>query len=73
MQVKFAIGNRPPNVCRVMAFFDLFFVVVLILISLEVCRRIYHCQIQVQFNIGNHPQNFSRYGPFWAEFGPFST
>ena len=25
------------------------------LISLEVCRRIYHCKIQVKFDIGNHP------------------
>ena len=30
------------------------------LISLKVCRRIYHCKIQVNFDISNHPQNFGR-------------
>ena len=29
-------------------------------ISLEVCRRVYHCKIQVKFDIGNHLQNFGR-------------
>ena len=50
-------------------FFDLVFVGVLILfpinnfcrdalILLKVCRRIYHCKIQVKFDISNYPQNF---------------
>ena len=30
------------------------------LILLKVCRRIYHCKIQVKFDIGNHPQNFGQ-------------
>ena len=29
-------------------------------ILLKVCRRIYHCKIQVKFDIGNHPQNFGQ-------------
>ena len=28
------------------------------LILLKVCRRIYHCKIQVKFDISNYPQNF---------------
>ena len=47
-------------------FFDLVFVGVFpinnlcrdALILLKVCRRIYHCKIQVKFDISNHPQNF---------------
>ena len=35
------------------------------LISVKVCRRIYRCQIQVKFDIGNHPQNFSRVMAFF--------
>ena len=30
------------------------------LILLKVCRRIYHCKVQVSFDIGNHPQNFEQ-------------
>ena len=30
------------------------------LILLKVCRRIYHCKMQVKFNNGNHPKNFGR-------------
>ena len=30
------------------------------LILFEVCRRIYHCKIQVKFDISNHLQNFGR-------------
>ena len=28
------------------------------LILLKLCRRVYHCKIQVKFDICNHPQNF---------------
>ena len=27
---------------------------------MKVCRRIYHCKIQVKFDIGNQRQNFGR-------------
>ena len=27
---------------------------------MKVCRRIYHCKIQVKFDIGNHPENFGQ-------------
>ena len=30
------------------------------LILLKVCRRIYHSKIQVNIDIGNHPQNFGQ-------------
>ena len=30
------------------------------LISLEVCKTVYHCKIQVKFDIGNRLQNFGR-------------
>ena len=30
------------------------------LIILKVCRRIYHCKIQVRFDSGNHPQNIGQ-------------
>ena len=36
------------------------------LILLKVCRRIYHCKIQVRFDISNHLQNF---GQVMALFG----
>ena len=29
------------------------------LILLKVCRRMYHCKIQVKFDISNYPQNFN--------------
>ena len=29
-------------------------------ILLKVCRKIYHCEIQVKFERSNHPQNFCR-------------
>ena len=55
-------------------FFDLIFVVVLILVfaqqlllgcidfigSLQKDISLYHCKIQVKFDIGNHRQNFGR-------------
>ena len=34
------------------------------LISFKLCRTLYHCKIQVQFNIGNHL-------PILAELWPF--
>ena len=30
------------------------------LIVLKVCKRIYHCKVQVKYDISNHPQNFGR-------------
>ena len=76
---SFDIGNRPPNFGRVMALFRLNFCCWLrywlpfnnfcrnALISLEVCRRIYHCEIHVKLNFGNHQPNF------FLSYGPFST
>ena len=51
--------------------FDLGFVCVLIFVSahllcrdpsilLKVCRKIYHCKMQVKLDIGNHPLNFGK-------------
>ena len=74
IQVKFDISNHLQNFGRVMALLWLsfcwcvVFVGMLILVSinnfcrdalilLKVCR-IYHCKIQVKFDISNHPQNF---------------
>ena len=31
---------------------------------MKVCRRIYHCKIQVKFNIGDHPQILAKLLPF---------
>ena len=66
IQVKFDIGNHPPNFVWVMALFWLSFCCSFplnnfwmdALISLKLCRALYHCKIQVKFNIGNHPPNF---------------
>ena len=30
------------------------------MILLKVCRRIYHCKIQVKFDISNHPKHFGK-------------
>ena len=72
IQVKFDICNNLQNFCGVMALFQLRFCYCIYigfccitfardaLISLEVCRRIYHCKMQVKFDICNHPQNFGR-------------
>ena len=39
------------------------------LILLKVCRRIYHCKIQVKFDISNHLQNFGWVmALFWPSF-----
>ena len=35
------------------------------LILLKVCRKIYHCKIQVKFDIGNHRQIFAKLWPFF--------
>ena len=65
IQVKFDINNHLQNFGRVMALFrlsfcwgvDIGFCSITFcrnaLISLKVCRRIYHCKIQVRFDIGN--------------------
>ena len=65
LYVKFDICNHPQNFGRVIALFRLSFCccigfcsITFARISLEVCRRIYHCKIQVKFNIGIHPQKF---------------
>ena len=71
IQVKFEISNHPHNFGRVMVLFHLVFIDVLILfplnnfcrdalIFLKVCRRIYHCKLQVRLDIGNYPHNFGR-------------
>ena len=39
------------------------------LITLKVCRRIYHCKMQVKFSIGNHQQKFGQVMVlFWLGF-----
>ena len=70
IQVKFDIGNHPPNFGWVIAlirlsfcwFVDIVFRSITFcrdaLILLKICRRIYHCKIQVKFDISNHPQKF---------------
>ena len=66
VQVKFDIGNHPPNFGWVMALFRLNFCCSFplnnfwrdALISFKLCRTLYHCKIQVKFDIGNHPPNF---------------
>ena len=72
IQVKFDIDNHPPNLGWVMALFQLSFCWCVdnwfqinnfcrdALILLKVCRKIYHCKIQVKLDISNHPQNFGR-------------
>ena len=68
---SFDIGNHPPNFGWVMALFRLSFCwcvdigfrsIILqgCIDFLKVCRRIYHCIIQVKIDISNHPQNFGR-------------
>ena len=69
IQVKFDISNHSQNCGQVMALFRLSFLLVCwysfplnnfcrdALILLKVCRRIYHCKIQVRFGIVNNPQN----------------
>ena len=66
IQVKFNIGNHSPNFGWIMALFWLSFYCSLplnnfwwdALISFKVCRSLYHCKIQVKFNIGSHRPNF---------------
>ena len=66
IQVKFDIGNHPPNFGCVMALFWLSFCCWFqlsnfwrdALISFKLCRTLYHCKIQVMFDIGNHTPNF---------------
>ena len=36
-----------------------------LLYTCNFCRRIYHCKIQVKFDIDNHLQNFGHYGIFF--------
>ena len=67
IQVKFDIGSHPPNFGRVMALFRLTFCCSFplnnfwrdVAIPLKLCRTLYQRKIQVKFDIGNHPQNFS--------------
>ena len=80
IQVKFDIGNHRPNFGWVMALFRLSFCWCVgigfwsitcrdALIILKVCRRIYHCKIQVKFDINNHPQKFGwAMAIFWLSF-----
>ena len=66
IQVKFDIGNHLPNFYWVMALFWLSFCCSFpinnfwrdSLISFKLCRTLYHCKIQVKFDIGNHLPNF---------------
>ena len=66
IQIKFDIGNHPPYFGWVMALFRLSFCYSFplnnfwrdALISFKLCRTLYHCKIQVKFDIGNHPPNF---------------
>ena len=71
IQVKFDSGNHSPNFGWVMALFWQFSLVCWYwfpinnfcrdaLIVLKVCRRIYHCKIQVKLDISNHLQNFGQ-------------
>ena len=62
VQVKFDIGNHPQNFGRVIALYRLSLCCCVVVgfrsimfagLSLEVCRRIYHCKLQVKFDIGN--------------------
>ena len=74
VQVNLDIGNHPPTFGWVMALFRLTFCCSFLLnnfwrdalISFKLCRTLYHCKIQVKFDIGNHPPNFGL-----AEFWPF--
>ena len=38
------------------------------LISFKVYKSLYHCKIQVKFDIGNHPPNFGCCGPFSTQY-----
>ena len=72
IQVKFDIGNHPPNFGWVMALFRLSFCCSFppnnfwrdAFISFKLCRTLYYCKIQVKFDIGNHAPNFGCYGHF---------
>ena len=74
IQVKFDISNHLQNFCPVMSLFRLRFCwgvdIGFRSIILKVCRRIYHCKIQVRFDIGNgnHPQNFGQVMPLFRLF-----
>ena len=72
IQVRFNIRNHPLNFGWVLALFQLSFCWCVdtgfplnsfcrdALILSNVCSMIYHCKIQVKFDIGNHPQNFGQ-------------
>ena len=76
IQVKFDFGNHLPNFRWVMALFGFSFYCSFpisnfwrdALISLKVCRSLYHCKIQVKFEFGNHPPNSGCYGLFRLSF-----
>ena len=66
IQVKFDVGNHPPNFGWVMAFFRLIFCCSFplnnfwrgALMSFKLFRTLYQLKMQVKFNIGNHLPNF---------------
>ena len=66
IQVKFDIGNHPPNFSWVMALFQLSFCCSFqrnkflrdALISFRLRGTLYQCKIQVKFDSGNHSPNF---------------
>ena len=77
IQVKFDIGNHLPNFGWVMAPFWLSFCCWFplnnfwrdALISFTPCRTLYHCKIQVMFDIGNHLLSFGWVVDlFWLSF-----
>ena len=72
IQMKFDIDNYLPNFGQVIALSRLHFLLLCrycfplnnfcrdAFISLEVCKRIYHCKMQIKLDTGNRPQTFGR-------------